>query len=113
MVILLGLLLVNQLVSHPLDYIKEGGVPRSVEAQERLNRAKHTSAGRNIPEHDTGCRVLRYSGGPNLSKFVSCVLSFTLKFQSGDLSPNNLLPRASLGRPAVKTLTPGTRGEGI
>jgi hypothetical protein len=42
---------------------------------------QHLSAGCNIQHPKTGHRVLRYSGGLNLSKFVSCVLAFTFKFQ--------------------------------
>jgi len=37
---------------------------------------------------------------------MSYVLTFTLNFRSCDSSPNNLLPRVSLDRLAVKTMTP-------
>ena len=55
-----------------------------------------------------GCRVLCYSGGLNLSKFVSCVFAFTLKFYTS-ATPHQKVPYlgVSLGRLAVKTPTVG------
>ena len=63
-----------------------------------LNRAQHPSAGRNIPNHHTGRRVLRYYSGPNLSKFVSCVLVFTFEFQ---ILATPYLQSTTLGTPVV------------
>jgi len=92
-VILLGLLLVDRLVSHSLNYIKEDGYLDRHRTNNNLYRAKHISAGRNIPNHHTGQMILRYSGGLNLSKFVSCVFAFIFKFQIRRLPAYNQLLR--------------------
>jgi hypothetical protein len=80
--------------------------------RQRTNREQPTgnstpSAGRNIQHPKTGRRVLRYSNGPNLSKFVLCPC---VHLQVPDsVIPHQIITylRVSLGRPTVKIPTDG------
>ena len=80
-VILLGLLRPNQLVSHPLEYIKEARGTQIGRTNSSLNQGNTTPKRRvQFTKPQIGRRVLCHWQS-NLSKFVSCFLVFTFEFK--------------------------------